>query len=209
MQGMPTSQGPGWWQASDMLWYPPEAAPAPNPPVSGTVAQAPVASYTAPAGYPPATSYAPPVASYAPPAMAPYSVVQAGPQVAVPAGTQLSSLGKRFGGYLLDGLLAIVTLGIGYLVWMLITWSKGQSPGKQLLKMRCIDQRTGRAATWGTMFVREFVIRGLLIGVIGAFTLGILPLVAILMIFGMTRQTLWDRMASTIVVDDPQGVTLR
>lgn len=30
------SQGPGWWQASDGKWYPPEQSPAPNPPGGGT-----------------------------------------------------------------------------------------------------------------------------------------------------------------------------
>lgn len=27
-------QGPGWWQASDMKWYPPEAAPGAQPPAA-------------------------------------------------------------------------------------------------------------------------------------------------------------------------------
>lgn len=53
-----TSQGPGWWQASDGRWYPPEQAPgyvAPPPP---------------PAAYgPPPQPYAPyPAGAYAPPA---------------------------------------------------------------------------------------------------------------------------------------------
>ncbi len=45
-----TSQGPGWWLASDGKWYPPESAPqapappqAPASPVPGPVATAPVA----------------------------------------------------------------------------------------------------------------------------------------------------------------------
>lgn len=39
------SQGPGWWQASDGRWYPPEQAPRPQPPPG-----APVAPYE-PGGY--------------------------------------------------------------------------------------------------------------------------------------------------------------
>ena len=35
----------------------------------------------------------------------------------LPAGVHLSSPARRFGGYLLEGLLAVVTLGIGWLVW--------------------------------------------------------------------------------------------
>ena len=33
------------------------------------------------------------------------------------AGMPLSSAGKRFGAYLLEGMLLVVTLGIGWLVW--------------------------------------------------------------------------------------------
>lgn len=41
-----TSQGPGWWKASDGKWYPPESAatplaPAPAPPVGGGVPPGP------------------------------------------------------------------------------------------------------------------------------------------------------------------------
>ncbi|WP_334141985.1 DUF4190 domain-containing protein [Rhabdothermincola sp.] len=42
-----TSQGPGWWQASDGKWYPPEAAPGPGP----TYTSAPYAG--ASYGFPP------------------------------------------------------------------------------------------------------------------------------------------------------------
>jgi hypothetical protein len=47
MQGADASQGPGWWQASDGKWYPPEAQPGAAPtippaaPASGTSAAAP------------------------------------------------------------------------------------------------------------------------------------------------------------------------
>jgi hypothetical protein len=36
------SQGPGWWQASDGKWYPPEQQPGPAPPGYG---QPPAAAY--------------------------------------------------------------------------------------------------------------------------------------------------------------------
>ncbi|CAM8621092.1 Domain of unknown function DUF4190 [Acidimicrobiia bacterium] len=53
-----TSQGPGWWIASDGKWYPPESAQPPTPPPPAPPA------YTPPPAYPPA-AYAPP--PYAPP----------------------------------------------------------------------------------------------------------------------------------------------
>jgi uncharacterized membrane protein len=56
-----TSQGPGWWQASDGKWYPPEQAPgaAPQAPAGGYGAPqpgygAPQPGYGVPPGYQPA-----------------------------------------------------------------------------------------------------------------------------------------------------------
>jgi hypothetical protein len=118
----------------------------------------------------------------------------------------LSSPGKRLGAAILDGLLAIVTLGIGYLIWMLIVWGRGQTPAKQLLKMKVVDSGTHQVATWGKMFLREFVIRGIVFYFISVFTLGIGYIVAACMIFNRERDhtTGWDRMSSTVVVDADQ-----
>ncbi len=41
-QGLDTPSGPGWWQASDGKWYPPEAAPAAPPPPSARPASSPL-----------------------------------------------------------------------------------------------------------------------------------------------------------------------
>ena len=60
------SQGPGWWQASDGKWYPPESAPgaaptAPASPFGGPPAPGYGAGpgYGAPPGYGPAPGYIP------------------------------------------------------------------------------------------------------------------------------------------------------
>jgi hypothetical protein len=46
MQGADASQGPGWWQASDGKWYPPEAQPgtAATVPTAATVTTVPGSS---------------------------------------------------------------------------------------------------------------------------------------------------------------------
>ena len=116
-------------------------------------------------------------------------------------GAPLSSAGKRLGNYLLEAVLAIVTLGIGWLIWSFVVWSKGQTPAKQILGMRCVRTDTGTVATWGTMALRELVAKGL----IGSITFGITTLVSCFMILGDTRQGVWDKIASTVVVDDPDG----
>lgn len=141
-----------------------------------------------------ATAPAPPVV-VAQPAVMVHSLVS-------PAGDQLSTIGKRLGQYLLDLVLAVVTLGIGYFIWSMIIWSKGQTPGMQCLGMRCVRQDTGQTATWGTMFLREFVARGLIFGLIGFFTFGIGSFVLLFMLcWDSKRQELWDKIASTLVVD--------
>ena len=49
---------------------------------------------------------------------------------------------------------------------------------------------------------------GLAIGIIGQLTCGIFSLVATLMIFSTYHETMWDKWAGTLVVDDREGRTL-
>lgn len=123
--------------------------------------------------------------------------------VPVPQGTVMTSLAKRFGGSLLTVLLIVVTLGIGYLIWAAIAYGKGQTPAKQILKMYVIDTETGMPATWGKMFLRGFVIDG----VLNSITSGIFFLLSAIWIFtNPQRQHLTDLMLKTIVVDAPNGL---
>jgi uncharacterized RDD family membrane protein YckC len=120
-------------------------------------------------------------------------------QIAAAAG--LTSPGRRLVAMLLDVLLFVVTLGVGWLVWALIVFKDGRTPGKQLLHMRVVDVRTGIPLRWGMMFVREFLVRGLLISALSTVTLGVVGLVAALMILSPLHQTMWDRMCNTTVAD--------
>ena len=120
----------------------------------------------------------------------------------LPAGVRLSSAGRRFGAYCLDLLLMVVTLWIGWIVWSLIVWTRGQTPAKQLLKMRTVDLRDSRAAGWGRMFLREILAK-FVVGLLAYVTLGI---VYFWLLWDDDKQELWDKMVNTIVVDDPQGL---
>jgi uncharacterized RDD family membrane protein YckC len=123
-----------------------------------------------------------------------------GQQVLVP----LASPGKRFGTVLLEYVLAIVTLGIGYLIWLLFfTWKNGQTPGKSITKLKYVNVSNGQVADWGKSAMRDFVVRGILIGVISAVTFYIGFLVCAFMIFDKDKnyQAGWDRIAGTVVVD--------
>lgn len=172
---------------------PPHAAagPAAGSPYGGAPAWGPTGA--APAAAPPyggAPGWGPPGPA---PAYNPYG--------ARGHGLPECTAGKRFAAYLLDAVLVMVTLVIGWLIWSLIVWGQGQTPAKQLLHMRCIDTHTGRAAGWGAMALRELVGKALL----GNVTCGISTIVGGVMILDDSppRQSLWDKLANTVVVEDP------
>ena len=117
-------------------------------------------------------------------------------------GVHLSSAGKRLGAHLLDGVIAVFTLVIGWLIWSLIVFKNGQTPAKQLLGMRIVKVRTGRHASWGATFVREFIAKTV-IGVMGVITFGLGLTPAYFWIcWDKNNQELWDKMVGTVVVDD-------
>ena len=80
-----------------------------------------------------------------------------GAALPLPPGIMLTSKGKRFGAALLEGLLAVVTLVIGWIIWSVIIWERGQTPAKSILGMRVVRLTTGRAANRAEMAMRELV----------------------------------------------------
>ena len=114
--------------------------------------------------------------------------------------TELATSGARLGSHLLEALLAIVTLGIGWLVWSFVIWGQGTTPGHKILKQYVVNDKTGKDFTWGQMFVREFLIKGLLVPLLSAFSFGIVYLVDSLMVTRDDRKTLHDRICGSIVV---------
>ena len=135
-----------------------------------------------------------------PPAAGGFAAPGAGGLAATAGGLQLSSPGKRLGAALLDGLLMIVTLFIGWIVWWVILWQKGQSPAKSLLKMRVVMLDEQRPAGVPEMAMRELV---------GRVLLSFIPLYnlvgALFVIIDDNNQALWDKIAKTTVVEDPNN----
>jgi len=115
----------------------------------------------------------------------------------IPDGTTLAPVGRRIGAYFLAGLLSIVTLVIGYLIWGAIVWSKGQTPAQQMRGLRTWKPQEQVNATWGTMFLRGL-----------AWTIvGIIPFAQLVSFFlflsGREHRALHDSMSSTIILHDP------
>jgi uncharacterized RDD family membrane protein YckC len=128
----------------------------------------------------------------------------AGGRGAVPNDTGISSPRRRLYAYLLDVILSVVTLGIGWLVWSLLAWRRGQSPAKQLMGMYVVHD--GRRAGWWRMAAREILCKGVA-GLIcfglarPTYGLTLLPYY-FLMFVSDEREALWDRPAGTHVVEE-------
>ena len=138
------------------------------------------------------------------PLVPPYRPAQNTP---LPPGVVVSSAGKRLGGYLLEVLLVIVTLILGWIIWSLIVWGNSTSPAKQLLKMKVVKKDTGLRASYGTMALRELVGKWLIVNIVIGSICGIVSLVLdFMLLWDKDRQELWDKIAGTIVVDDPGDV---
>lgn len=120
----------------------------------------------------------------------------------LPEGVQLASVGRRIGAYFLSLVLAVVTLGIGYIIWGLIAWGKGRGPAQQVLGMRCWKPADGSAAGWGTMALRNIV---------GGIAQGLLSFISaiasfVLFLSGKKHQSIPDLVGSTVVVYDPNKI---
>jgi uncharacterized RDD family membrane protein YckC len=139
----------------------------------------------------------------------------------------LASRQHRLGGHVLEGVFAILTLYIGWIIWSLIIWGQGRTPGHQIVKMRIYSIDTGKPASWGHMAIRQvllplsfflapwalFVVMHLIpnssiqlaVGVIMYLTISIIWLVDIFWIFrGEKNQRLTDVFARTIVLNECQ-----
>jgi uncharacterized RDD family membrane protein YckC len=64
----------------------------------------------------------------------------------------------RLGGFALDIALIFSTCFVGWMIWSLVIWGQGLTPGKQILKMKVVSSQTGLPATWGHMAIRQFLI---------------------------------------------------
>ena len=96
----------------------------------------------------------------------------------------------------------LIGVAIGYIVWWLIALGRGQTPGKQIVGIRVIKD-DGSPSGWGYTFLREFVIKFLLLGFLSQVTFGIAWLVDYLWPLwdrSKKMQTLHDKLLGTIVV---------
>ena len=65
---------------------------------------------------------------------------------------------RRFTAWVLEIVLISGTAYIGWFIWSLITWGKGQTPAQYLLRIISINETTGAPAKRPQMFIRFFLI---------------------------------------------------
>jgi hypothetical protein len=65
---------------------------------------------------------------------------------------------RRFTAWVLELVLITGTAYIGWFIWSLITWGKGQTPAQNLLRIISINETTGAPAKRPQMFIRFFLI---------------------------------------------------
>lgn len=114
---------------------------------------------------------------------------------------------RRFFGSWLEGILFFLTLIVGWYIWLFFTAQTAQTPAKRLLNVYIVDVNTGQPVSAGKVWLREFVIKGLLFGWVGGILFYVPTLLNPLWIlFDKDRQALHDKMASTVVVYAPLGL---
>ena len=110
------------------------------------------------------------------------------------------------GGIAAAGMLVFFVGLLGFAGWTIYAWTRGQTPGKQLLSMYVTREDGSRAGGWH-MFTREFLVKGILFnGLLGMITFGIVPLLAALWLtWDRNHQALWDKITNTYVAYSPNG----
>ena len=71
---------------------------------------------------------------------------------------ELATPQHRFGGRALDWAFLAVTFWFGWIVWSLVVWGQGQTPGHQVVKMRIYSLDTRKPTSWGHTALRQLVL---------------------------------------------------
>ena len=130
---------------------------------------------------------------------------QSGP---LEGGRRYATFQHRLGAYAIDGafiLLTIFLAGLPWLIWSFVTWGKGQTPGKQILKIRVRNFETGAVATWGHMAVRELLVPLAVVIAVGLTSgLAAVAWVVLEIVFYYTKnnRTLRDYWVKTAVINE-------
>lgn len=113
---------------------------------------------------------------------------------------------RFFGTYLLEGLLFLVTLIIGWYIWLTFTAKTSQTPAKRLLNVYTLEVQTGQPITAGRVWVREVVVKQVGLAIANA-VIGVAWFVdGLWVLIDKNRQAVHDKIVGTIVIYAPNGL---
>lgn len=179
------SQGPGWWQASDGKWYPPEQAPG-----AQSAPGAPPA-FGAPIVGPGGAAYGAPVPGVVPPGaqLAEWPLRVASGAVDFVALPILGAIVQQ-GSWALGSLISLA--GFAFAIYNgYLNGTTGQSVGKKLVGTRVVGEATGQPIGGGNGIIRWLchIIDGLICGIGYLFPL-----------WDAKKQTIADKIMKTVVI---------
>ena len=109
----------------------------------------------------------------------------------------------RFGSWLLERVLVIVTLGIGWIIWAITLRGTGQTPAKKIMNLTVWDLETNTPMTHGKMFVMRGVVGGLVAGIALPLTLYVM---AFMPFWDKNNRDLHDKVSRSSVIATPGQV---
>ncbi len=118
-------------------------------------------------------------------------------------GTERTAAGlwRRYFAFVIDNILFVLSLAVGWLIWFSSTAKEGQTPGKKLLGLR-VMLLDGTVAPTGKMWRRELLIKQILWNVASGLSL----IGYAWALFDKDRQTVHDKWVKTYVIYHPGDV---
>lgn len=115
---------------------------------------------------------------------------------------------RRFlGDVLLEAILILGTLFVGWFVWLVFTARTSQTPAKRLLKIYVVDATTATTVSPSKLWVREYFVKLMLLPAVSVATTAAGFLVdGMWVFFDKRRQALHDKIMSTHIAHAPQGM---
>tara|TARA_Y100000590_G_scaffold452682_1_gene596282 strand:- start:64 stop:471 length:408 start_codon:yes stop_codon:yes gene_type:complete len=109
----------------------------------------------------------------------------------------------RFGSWLLERVLMIVTLGIGWIIWAITLRGTGQTPAKKIMNLTIWDLETNAPMT----LERMIIMRGLVGGLVAGFALPLtLYILAFMPFWDKNNRDLHDKVSRSSVIATPGQV---
>lgn len=181
------AQGPGWWQASDGKWYPPEQAAPQGPPAGFPPPAGPPAGYGQPAGYGAPAMGAPGAGA---------GQLAEWPERALAGLIDLFAIGifANIVSFAISSTLGslLSLIGLAFAIYnAFLNGSTGRSVGKRIVGLKVVSEQTGQPIGGGLGVVRW----------IAHFVDSIICLVGWLFpLWDSKKQTIADKIMKTVVL---------